>query len=569
MATEPGGFWPWLWLTAPLLPLLAIPLLMMRARPAGYGLALTVLPMVVLSIWPQGQLVLPEAWPSASWGVDDLQGRTWLSFTAVLWGAATLYAVVAQRTDSHERRFWVFWLLALSGNALLIIARDGVSFYIGFTVMSLSAYGLVVHSGKPAARRAGLLYLQLAILGEMVLLAGLAMRAYAAGITDGNPVALDFQYWQGVPIGPWALALALLGLGIKAGFWPLHIWLPQAHPAAPAAASAVLSGAMIKAGILGLWRFLPAGDAVLQSWAPALVLMGLGGALLATGQGLFARRPKAILAWSSVSQMGYLLAILAAGWWWPEARPLSGIALAVYACHHALAKGALFLGAGMASSYRLGALQWALLVLPALALAGVFFTSGALAKSTFKDLFSQSEQTWMAALLSVAGVLTALLLLHFLVRVRALQRAHTEPGAIPAMLSLTTGFLALATLVTPWLIPMWRTSALAEFSLAALWASSWPVLAALALFVGAGVGPSKSLMSVFARVRAEGVIWTWLALHCRRLMLWRPKFGSTAFEAAAQWRPQERRWNRFWRRATVMPATVSLLCVLMLLGWLW
>src|SRR5690606_6679290 len=118
------------------------------------------------------------------------------------------------------------------------------SFYVGFTLMSLSAYGLVVHLRGPAPRQAGRLYLQLAVLGEMLLYAGILLRIHEAG------GALKLSDWHSAPTSPLTATLLLVGFGIKAGFWPLHVWLPLAHPAAPAAASAVLSGAMLKAGIL-------------------------------------------------------------------------------------------------------------------------------------------------------------------------------------------------------------------------------------------------------------------------------------------------------------------------------
>ena len=111
----------------------------------------------------------------------------------------------------------MFWQLAVAGNLLLIIATDALSFYLGFSAMSLSAYGLIVHRGGPGPRRAGRLYLQLAICGEMLLLAGLLLRTQAAD------QALDFASWQAQPIDHLTLALLLLGLGLKAGFWPLRL----------------------------------------------------------------------------------------------------------------------------------------------------------------------------------------------------------------------------------------------------------------------------------------------------------------------------------------------------------
>ena len=158
------------------------------------------------------------------WGTDDVLTRAWLGFSAVLWTCAAVFASSSLGNGAGRLRFWMFWQLAVAGNLLLIIATDALSFYLGFSAMSLSAYGLIVHRGGPGPRRAGRLYLQLAICGEMLLLAGLLLRTHAAD------QAFDFASWQAQPIDHLTLALLLLGLGLKAGFWPLHVWLPLAHP---------------------------------------------------------------------------------------------------------------------------------------------------------------------------------------------------------------------------------------------------------------------------------------------------------------------------------------------------
>lgn len=556
-----------LWVLVPLTPLICLTSLGRRPQWTVYRVVVAVLPMLVLGIWPPAGLYLPDLWPSAQWGVDDFLSRTWLSFTALLWGVAGIYGARAHRAEEHELRFWLFWLLALCGNGLLIIARDGVSFYTGFTVMSLSAYGLVTHTGTPDARRAGRLYLQLALLGEMLLLAGLMVRAYAAGIADGNPQALDFQYWQSVPVQPLELALLMLGLGIKAGFWPLHIWLPQAHPAAPAAASAVLSGAMIKAGILGLWHVLPAGDPLLQSCAPALVTIGLAGALISAVMGVLVAHPKAVLAWSSVGQSGYLLMILAAGWWWPEARFASGVVLAVYACHHAFAKGALFLGSGIASRYRFSRFHWALMTLPAMALAGLALTGGALAKILLKDLFYQPGLDWLLTALSVGAAFSTVQLLHFLLRVRAVQNGLEESRAAPLILWWTTGLLAMATLWVPWLSPVWRAGISRVVAWESLWALSWPMLLAVLLFGALIKAPGEPTLAFFAKDRVRGKIWLRLSLYGRRAVQ-RAAIDSGEGRPSYRWRQLERRWNRCWPEVPVMTATL-ISGLLLLLGWLW
>src|SRR5690606_29875929 len=153
-----------------------------------------------------------------------------------------------------------------------------------------AAYGLVVYKQTPQARRASRIYLELTILGEMLLFAGMVMRADAAG------GAVAFSQWQQVPLEPVTLLLIILGLAIKAGIWPMHVWLPLAHVEAPVPASAVLSGTMTAAGVLGLWRFLPINDPLLQSWAGPLVALGLFTAFYGVTLGLMSRKAKRVLA---------------------------------------------------------------------------------------------------------------------------------------------------------------------------------------------------------------------------------------------------------------------------------
>jgi hydrogenase-4 component B len=107
-----------------------------------------------------------------------------------------------------------------------------------------------------------------------------------------------------------AIGLLLLGLGVKAGMVPLHIWLPLAHPAAPVAASAVLSGTMIKTALLGWMRFLPVGAVALPEWGGLLAGAGTLTLLFALPIGLTQSDPKVVLAYSSISKMGLMMLVL-------------------------------------------------------------------------------------------------------------------------------------------------------------------------------------------------------------------------------------------------------------------
>ena len=168
----------WLWLLVPFAPLLGAALLPWLRERALPWLWLSGLPALLAALQPPVALELPWLW-EVRWGADDVLTRAWLG---VFRRALDLRGDLRQQQPGQRAgrlRFWMFWQLAVAGN-LLIIATDALSFYLGFSAMSLSAYGLIVHRGGPGPRRAGRLYLQLAICGEMLLLAGLLLRTQAA-----------------------------------------------------------------------------------------------------------------------------------------------------------------------------------------------------------------------------------------------------------------------------------------------------------------------------------------------------------------------------------------------------
>ncbi|MGM8225184.1 complex I subunit 5 family protein [Cellvibrio sp. ARAG 10.3] len=543
------------WLVIPMAPLVtACMLLCWRDRVAPW-LWLSCLPALLAAMFPPAALPLPALWPGAQWGAPDMVARAFLGFTALLWGCASLYAFAYHKTDPHRLRFFSFWLLSLSGNLLLIIAQDGASFYVGFTVMSLAAYGLIIHQAGPAPRQAGRLYLQLAVLGEMLLYVGLMLRIHEVGGVYG------FTDWQTAPLGGVTAVLILTGFGIKAGFWPLHVWLPLAHPAAPAAASAVLSGAMIKAGILGLWRFMPDSDGWLVDWSTVLFAIGMVSAFYGVALGLVQTKAKAALAYSSVSQVGYLLAILALAWYQPEARALWGTLLALYAVHHGLAKGALFMGAGLASSYRLNPLHGFLMLIPALAIAGAPITSGAAVKTLFKKQLDQSLLNEWLPLLTLGALATALVLARALWLMRHAQNAAPSTPAARTLI-LPWALLCLMPLLLPLLWPELRATWLASLSLHAIWATFWPLLFALALTLLA----IRCGWTIPYRLTHLPNPARYLSLQLFRLVKRPPVPPLEPRVDAVRWRARERRWNHFWQQ-NIMTLSAWILCGLLLLGW--
>ncbi|MDJ0807541.1 MAG: proton-conducting transporter membrane subunit [Gammaproteobacteria bacterium] len=396
----------------------------------------------------------------------DPSGRIFLLFSALLWLFAGSQAALSFPRDSRAGRFRVYFLLAMAGNFWLILAADMVNFYLGFSLMGLAAYGLVVHDAKPASLHAGRIYLAMTLASEAALFAALLLIFRHTGSLSPLPAQL-------VGLDDWAIGLLIFGLGIKAGLLLLHVWLPLAHPAAPAPASAVLSGCMIKAALLGWLRFLPLGQEALPGWGQLLLLLGAATVVYALLVGLLQTHPKVLLAYSSVSKMGLMSAILGLALLEPALSPALLSALLITAAHHGLAKGALFMGVGVAHA---GTARWVLpaLAIPALALAAAPFTSGALAKQLLEPPLAQLEDTWAGGLpvfLALTSLGTGLLMARFMM----LMSTQASPKTATAIPIALPWLLLLGAILS---FPLWTQAELPPLS------SSWPLAAAALLVLG-------------------------------------------------------------------------------------
>jgi formate hydrogenlyase subunit 3/multisubunit Na+/H+ antiporter MnhD subunit len=424
-------------------------------------------------------LVLPKFLYGATLELDA-PGAMLLGAASLLWIASGIYAATALRAKAAEARFAVWWLLALIGNAGVFMAADIPSFYLFFAVGSLSAYGLITHDKTAAARRAGAAYVGFALLGEACVLIGLVLTAQA--VPSGSLLIRDaVAALPSSPLLPLTLALLMAGFGIKIGLVPVHMWMPLAYAAAPIPAAAVLSGAAVNSGVIGLIRFLPFG-AVLPDCGHALAAAGWIAAFTGVAIGVTQSNPKAVLAYSSISQMGVIAAV--AGMILAGGSNSSVPALGFYAMHHVLAKGGLFLAIGamaVTDARHRGPLLLVVAII-ALGLGGLPFTGGALAKLAVKSPLGGGVSGVLAALSAVA---TTLLMLHF---VQCLARTSREVAieGTPSGLVLPWVAIASASLLVPWAVfPSTVPGGLSEvFSLRGLWETLWPVLVGGALAIG-------------------------------------------------------------------------------------
>lgn len=476
--------------TGPFLPLAALiwPLIVagLITLPALRGQAVRLLPLAplpALFVALSATDAMTTA-PDLLMGVTlqlDASGRLLLGLTATLWLIAGL-AAQPMAGKANMAVFSGFWCLTLAGNLAVFMAQDIVTFYVAFAAVSLAAWFLVVHDRSATAHRAGRVYIVMAIVGEVCLLLGLLYGANAAASLDISALRAALA----TPDAPTlALPLLIIGFGIKAGMVPLHVWLPLAHPAAPVAASAVLSGAIVKAGLFGMIQFMPQAqadaDVVAQVQAlslamPSLVALGMIGAFGAALWGLTQSNPKAVLAYSTISQMGLMILMVGTN---SAAREAS----AYFALHHGLAKGALFLLCGVmlvASTRAQRVLCLAVAGLVAASVAGMQLTGGALAKSAVKSTLPEM----LRLVLSLSSITTSLILLWFLSRLWALPRAKAAAPLWTARLSLPllAGGLAMG---APWVLwPFWADAG-RGYNLAGqtLFDALWPVLAALPIAV--------------------------------------------------------------------------------------
>jgi formate hydrogenlyase subunit 3/multisubunit Na+/H+ antiporter MnhD subunit len=238
----------------------------------------------------------------------------------------------------------------LASMALVTLADDAYAFMVMWETMALSSFFLVTANHRLAEiRRAGYVYLLIAHVGAIAIL--MCFGVLQAGSGDYTFANLRAQqlppFWAAV-----AFALAVLGFGAKAGIVPLHVWLPDAHPAAPSPVSALMSGVMLKTAIYGLLRVsFDLLHAAPWWWGAVLLALGLASALFGVVFAAVQVDMKRLLAYSSIENIGLLfgaigLAIVFSSYGMQALAALALTAALYHAAAHALFKSLLFLSTG-------------------------------------------------------------------------------------------------------------------------------------------------------------------------------------------------------------------------------
>jgi formate hydrogenlyase subunit 3/multisubunit Na+/H+ antiporter MnhD subunit len=319
---------------------------------AALGLALAALALSALVAGPQVR-ILPLGLPDLPFHLrlDALSG-----FFLFLLGAAgagiSIYAAGYFRRGEGTTpgmqclRYHLF----LFSMAFVMLADDGYAFMVAWETMALSSFFLVTSEHRHAEiRRAGYLYLLVAHIGAVGILLSFGVMAGSAGDYTFDAMR-DFSthgIWPTI-----AFLLALFGFGAKAGLLPLHVWLPEAHPAAPSPVSAMMSGVMLKTAIYGLLRVsFDLLHAQLWWWGVLLLLIGLASALFGVIFAAVQTDMKRLLAYSSIENIGLIfvglgLALIFKSFLLPNLAALALTATLYHCLNHAFFKSLLFLCTG-------------------------------------------------------------------------------------------------------------------------------------------------------------------------------------------------------------------------------
>jgi len=348
--------------------------------------------------------------------------------------------------------FWPLWLFLWSALNALFLSADIFNLYVTLELMGLGAVALVALAGGANALAGAMRYLLVSLLGSLAYLLGVALLYHSFGSVD---IVMLSQHIEPSPAALAAVGLMSTGLLLKTALFPLHFWLPPAHASAPAPVSALLSALVVKASfyiLLRLWlEIFPLAGA---SFGQLLGLLGAGAVLWGGIQALRQTRLKLLIAYSTVSQLGYLFLAF------PLGTSIAWKGAIYMLLSHAMAKAAMFIAAGnilrsdghdrIADLDRLA--QRLPLTVTAFALAGVSImglppSGGFIAKWMLLEASIRSGQWWWGVVLIVGGLLAAAYIFKVIGHAFTQSEQPHEAGLLPTRMEWAALALALVAIL--------------------------------------------------------------------------------------------------------------------------
>jgi proton-translocating NADH-quinone oxidoreductase chain N len=419
-----------------------------------------------------GQDALLLAWPSPSSTTLSPVHLRFDGLSLLLAGVALLLGTLVcafsapyMSAEFGQEKYYAMLLAMVGAMIGLGSAADLFNLWLWFELMAVTSYLLVAfYRAQPASLEAGVKYLVQSAVGSVMVLLGIALVLGKSGTLDLEEIR------AAAVVTPALLAaggLFIIGFGVKAALVPLHTWLPDAHAQAPSGISAMLSGIVIEAGLIAMLRVVTALTAARLSWGAILLAFGALNMLVGNLMALRQSQVKRLLAYSSLSHVGYMLLGLGVG------VSLGDVAAAqggfFHLLNHGMMKGLAFLSAGVllyclhiavgdhgpleisdlsgaARRYPLAALAMSLAVL---GLGGLPPLAGFMSKWQIFVAGFSTHRPLIEALVIFAALNSVLSLAYYAPLVNALYRGRPSPivatgRPMPVLMSVPLGVLSLA-----------------------------------------------------------------------------------------------------------------------------
>ncbi len=315
-----------------------------------------------------------------------------------MWLCTTGYTKEYLSHYKNQARYLFFTLVTFGATIGVFLSVDLYTTFIYFEIMSFTSYVMVIHDQKEEAMKAGEVYIAVAVIGGLTMLMGLFLLYNTLGTLHMEQ--LNDAMSNGVDLSMVMLSglLILVGFGAKAGLYPLHIWLPKAHPVAPAPASALLSGILTKAGVYGMIVLAKELFRENTNWAMLMLILGVITMVLGAVLALFSNNLKRTLACSSMSQIGFITVGIAMSIFLGSHNTLAIRGVVLHMANHSLIKLLLFMAAGViySNTHQLdlnkiqgyGRKKWGLMILfliGALGIGGIPLFNGYVSKTLLHE----------------------------------------------------------------------------------------------------------------------------------------------------------------------------------------
>ncbi len=317
---------------------------------------------------------------------------------AFMWFMTTGYTKEYLSHYDNQLRYLFFTLVTCGATVGVFLSADLYTTFIYFEIMSFTSYVMVIHDQKEEAMKAGTLYIAVAVIGGLTMLMGLFMLYNQIGTLNIEQLYDAVSNSSNMTMIWISGALILVGFGAKAGLYPLHVWLPKAHPVAPAPASALLSGILTKAGVFGMIVISIEIFRNDTDWAFLILSLGVITMVLGAVLALFSNNLKRTLACSSMSQIGFISIGIAMSIFLGSHNTLAVRGTILHMANHSLIKLLLFMLAGViySNTHQLdlnkiqgfGRKKWGLMILfiiGALGIGGIPLFNGYVSKTLLHE----------------------------------------------------------------------------------------------------------------------------------------------------------------------------------------